>query len=1026
ADLVESLVNEMFTEIPIVVTASPLAECFLLDWSITNPLATTSQVETLDVENQAFFEKNVQLLSSSLANLAEEQTKMAMYERNAGRKGDDKVDTFRAQRRQYTAFTQKRLLQVCHREKIANCCYCWHNDLTKPTMRKSWPSVSALVTRAPQAAMQCMLEKSFINKTTCRTTSSFGVASPDIPSGRVSCLNTRSEFGITGVCRESGLYHPGDTLTAVQEENKQLRSFLQTLSWPRLTGFEAHGKLFQLPVSSKESSPSEFMQPQRLSYLAGFFDGDGCVTSYGNLSGCTLKVDQSFVQPEILLLFRDTFGGSILRGRDGTGLIRPTFSWQVCGNMARRAAHLLSPHSIIKKRQLLLAATWPDEQADRQTATVELRSLKQHDSAVVGSCSWEYFTGFFDADGHVGQKGRASLCLQLSQKHSTVLHCLQGFLQSECGVDAPILSHREEYMLKISGTSTCKLLLHEMLQAGLICKAKQAETAIRLTLENCDDTRAALAAMVGNQRFGQRLDKAGVERAFKIRDLQRRVRCLMRRGEVQEAEAKLKKAADMKEAHQLLNAQQENRELLQYINWVQGLQGNLWQVTDRGTSPHCLAALFGKAINNYAGDAFSKAPLGCRRALSPMFVDMFLSPRSHAPDIFKQKFICVTGISITDVLQVSNSKTTGKIEPEEVLEALGPVTKDEATGMERVEVKAAGSGKQGFVTLKGNQGTTYLQEFSPFTDFCTAMDKKIEERLAKVKSVTSFFTQKVNELAPHSSGPLSEAKAELMKLRPKASQQATEIQKIKNKVGAAKKDFFKAEEAERTAHLEAKERREAEALLAEANKTLEAAEAEGAKATTTSEALVAAQGEELMKFATPATVAEEMEALEPSASSLLSKAKASFLAQTREIKATKGPMMEAKKELTKLIAKADIALRKVKAAAEAVKKACKTISEAADAKASAALRSEAAEKGVAVDELFAQLAGEGNSTLSHEALCKCLLAISSLEIAEEHAKLVCRKIEAPSISKRSFLAFVQRYYVVTAAVAITGEFEITK
>ncbi|CAE7346565.1 eif3h [Symbiodinium natans] len=90
ADLVDSLVNEMFVEIPIVVTASPLAECFLLDWSITNPLATTSQVETLDVENQAFFEKNVQLLSSSLANLAEEQTKMAMYERNAGRKGDDK------------------------------------------------------------------------------------------------------------------------------------------------------------------------------------------------------------------------------------------------------------------------------------------------------------------------------------------------------------------------------------------------------------------------------------------------------------------------------------------------------------------------------------------------------------------------------------------------------------------------------------------------------------------------------------------------------------------------------------------------------------------------------------------------------------------------------------------------------------------------------------------------------------------------------------------------------------------------
>ena len=45
-------VTEMFLEIPIVVTASPLAECFLLDWSVMSPLAM-SQVETLDVENQA-------------------------------------------------------------------------------------------------------------------------------------------------------------------------------------------------------------------------------------------------------------------------------------------------------------------------------------------------------------------------------------------------------------------------------------------------------------------------------------------------------------------------------------------------------------------------------------------------------------------------------------------------------------------------------------------------------------------------------------------------------------------------------------------------------------------------------------------------------------------------------------------------------------------------------------------------------------------------------------------------------------
>eukprot|EP00933_Yihiella_yeosuensis_P061629 TRINITY_DN64465_c0_g1_i1.p1 TRINITY_DN64465_c0_g1~~TRINITY_DN64465_c0_g1_i1.p1 ORF type:complete len:349 (+),score=90.32 TRINITY_DN64465_c0_g1_i1:46-1092(+) len=83
--------TEMFREIPVVITCNPLAECFLLDWSIMDPVVTTSQMETLDVENQAFFEKNVQLLSTSLADLAEEQNKMIMFERNMGRgKGDDK------------------------------------------------------------------------------------------------------------------------------------------------------------------------------------------------------------------------------------------------------------------------------------------------------------------------------------------------------------------------------------------------------------------------------------------------------------------------------------------------------------------------------------------------------------------------------------------------------------------------------------------------------------------------------------------------------------------------------------------------------------------------------------------------------------------------------------------------------------------------------------------------------------------------------------------------------------------------
>merc|ERR1712060_100410 len=80
--------NQMFTEIPLVVSSSALVEAFLVDWSISDPITTTSQVGVLDVENQVFLEKNVQLLMASLQDLAEEQTKLSQYERQASRKGE--------------------------------------------------------------------------------------------------------------------------------------------------------------------------------------------------------------------------------------------------------------------------------------------------------------------------------------------------------------------------------------------------------------------------------------------------------------------------------------------------------------------------------------------------------------------------------------------------------------------------------------------------------------------------------------------------------------------------------------------------------------------------------------------------------------------------------------------------------------------------------------------------------------------------------------------------------------------------
>ncbi|CAK9067147.1 unnamed protein product [Durusdinium trenchii] len=446
-----------------------------------------------------------------------------------------------------------------------------------------------------------------------------------------------------------------------------------------------------------------------------------------------------------------------------------------------------------------------------------------------------------------------------------------------------------------------------------------------------------------------------------------------------------------------------------------------------------------KAINNYAGDAFSKV----QRALAVhgviwscvsmmMHIELVDAggngqiSAAEFKEIFRQKFVCIKEISMTDVLQVSSSKTMGKVETGEVMEALGAVAKDEATGMERVEVKVEGSGKQGFVTLKGNQGTTYLQESSPFNDFCTALDKKVEERSVAVKKVIAFLSTKSAELQQVPNGPLAEAKAEIAKLRPKAQEYAAQIQKLKGKVNNAKKEFAKAEAAERTAHIEAKERREAEAILKEANGQFEAAEEQSNKVTAAAEALLAAAkgegGAELAKFATPSSVQQEVERLVPEAAAAFQKMKSHIVEESKKIKAKQG--QQAKKQMLQINTKAETLVKKNNTTLQAVNSACAKISESGAARAAVALRKQVQEKGGDFDVFFTDLAGSGGQ-ISHEALCKCLTSMDA-DLPAEHAKLICRKIEAGPIGKRAFQGFVQKYYVVLTAIAITTEFEISK
>lgn len=64
---------------------------------------------------------------------------------------------------------------------------------------------------------------------------------------------------------------------------------------------------------------------ERLQYLAGFFDGDGCVSSHKLRP--TMSIGVSDCSAEILVLFRDVFGGGIYNLSRGRGLQKPSVKW---------------------------------------------------------------------------------------------------------------------------------------------------------------------------------------------------------------------------------------------------------------------------------------------------------------------------------------------------------------------------------------------------------------------------------------------------------------------------------------------------------------------------------------------------------------------------------------------------------------------------------------------------------------------------------------------------------------------------
>mmetsp|Transcript_50098 Transcript_50098/g.141200 ORF Transcript_50098/g.141200 Transcript_50098/m.141200 type:complete len:840 (+) Transcript_50098:126-2645(+) len=394
--------------------------------------------------------------------------------------------------------------------------------------------------------------------------------------------------------------------------------------------------------------------------------------------------------------------------------------------------------------------------------------------------------------------------------------------------------------------------------------------------------------------------------------------------------------------------------------------------------------------------------------------------------MFKKRYVCVKGISVTDAFDVAKSQTVGQVEPNDVLDGLGEPAKDEG-GMTRLECRNAASGLAGFVTMTGNGGTSFVEACSPYKEFVAKMDKGIDESLQAAAKVLASFRAKLLELGAGHVGPLAEARAEVAKLRPRAMAAESSIKTLKAKAMQAKRDFLKREEAEKNAHLEARERKEAEGILGAVATSIGAVDEAMKYFDDVVAPAAALKGGALLEFATPAATLKECEGKLDAAKKVWEEARACIKAQLEKVsKAVKGPMFEAKRDLQKMSVKVEAAAKKSSGSLASMRAACKSIVATRSAEASARIRSEVQKKGVTVEEYFAELLQAGEERISEAAFCAHLASLEGLAIPAEQVTLVCRSLGAGGVGKRRFCSFVQQYYKVVKPVAITSELDIGK
>mmetsp|Transcript_35599 Transcript_35599/g.94158 ORF Transcript_35599/g.94158 Transcript_35599/m.94158 type:complete len:1976 (+) Transcript_35599:140-6067(+) len=386
---------------------------------------------------------------------------------------------------------------------------------------------------------------------------------------------------------------------------------------------------------------------------------------------------------------------------------------------------------------------------------------------------------------------------------------------------------------------------------------------------------------------------------------------------------------------------------------------------------------------------------------------------------FRTRYLVNAVVSMTDGIAVKGGKTVRKLEVNEVVEELEEPTKEPGLNLMRVKARTEKDGKEGYITLSGTS-TTFLVPYDPII----AMEKKVEQAMQELVEAGSktqkYVDTKVEELKSVHKGPLAETKTALLGMGPRIRKVQHERKSLKSKIAESRKKQQEAMENEKKRRQEALDRAGADKILEEVNSLVGEAEEKVEKAVEVAQALVSSRGAESDK------PLEEMDSAEKDLLGVeesINKALAKIKEHLDGIKnATKGPFSEARTTLVKVKVKVGSLDSKCKKQVLALASARKQVTSDAEIALKDALRKHVVSKAMKPDELFKELAQEGQA-VSAQRLRSFIEAIPDSGLKSCQFDLGIERL-ALGLTKLTLLDMLQEYQRCVKDIAITTAYEV--